>query len=677
MNFLRSWRTRALSVLLLAGAGLANGVGWREHTPEITPLFTIGAELGDWRMAREQAMEQDVVEYLKPDEYLYRWYSRSEEAPPVSLYIAYFKSQQTGLYPHSPRHCLPGSGWLALDADILQLANDGGSVPVNRYVLEKNGEKIVVVYWYQTSVRAFAREIMGKVLLVPDLLRLRRSDIALVRVIATAQSGDVAERRPPRWIFPEPSCPKSNSRSVRRGGCKKGAMRILFLSASGQLGGAERSLIEMITSLRRAEPGWAIGVVVSEDGPLVHRARELGAEVQVAAFPDTLARLGDSGLGSAHAAARFLPGMARAAFSLGPYCGKLPRGAMRAFAPDVIHSNGFKMHVLGLRCRPDDTPLIWHIHDYVSPRRLMKMLTRRLASSCALAVANSDSVAQDVRAVYGNAISVRRVYNAIDTQRFSPQGGRLDLDGLAGLPEAAPGVIRVGLPATFARWKGHSVFLQAIARLAADSPVRAYVIGGGVYRTAGSQFTLEELRAEASRLGVSDRVGFTGFVEDAAAAMRSLDIVVHASTQPEPFGMVIIEAMACGRPVRSELRRWSAGNRGRRENRAGSRPRRRGPVGATDRDPGERRPPARGDRTGRPQKGGAELRKRTAGGRTRADLPGARGQRTDPGGGSSLRDARPSYRQRKSLRRRGNAACDIGASPGRGSGNRAGIRGLL
>jgi glycosyltransferase involved in cell wall biosynthesis len=58
-----------------------------------------------------------------------------------------------------------------------------------------------------------------------------------------------------------------------------------------------------------------------------------------------------------------------------------------------------------------------------------------------------------------------------------------------------------------------------------------------------------ELKAVAEKLGITDRVGFTGFVAEPAAAMRSLDIVAHASTQPEPFGLVIIEGMACGRAV--------------------------------------------------------------------------------------------------------------------------------
>jgi glycosyltransferase involved in cell wall biosynthesis len=102
---------------------------------------------------------------------------------------------------------------------------------------------------------------------------------------------------------------------------------------------------------------------------------------------------------------------------------------------------------------------------------------------------------------------------------------------------------------TFARWKGHKVFLDAIARASSACALRAYVIGGAVYHTAGSQHSLDELRRYADGKGLSDRVGFTGFVDAPEAAIRALDIVVHASTAPEPFGLVIAEAMACARAV--------------------------------------------------------------------------------------------------------------------------------
>ena len=109
--------------------------------------------------------------------------------------------------------------------------------------------------------------------------------------------------------------------------------------------------------------------------------------------------------------------------------------------------------------------------------------------------------------------------------------------------------MRIGLVATFARWKGHEVFLRAIARLAHTVPCRAYVIGDALYQTDGSQYQRHELEQMSAALGLARRTGFTGFVLRSDAALRALDIVVHASTGPEPFGLAIAEAMACGRAV--------------------------------------------------------------------------------------------------------------------------------
>ena len=80
-------------------------------------------------------------------------------------------------------------------------------------------------------------------------------------------------------------------------------------------------------------------------------------------------------------------------------------------------------------------------------------------------------------------------------------------------------------------------------------PFRVYIVGGPLYETQDSQVSMDELRTAIDRLGLTGSVGLTGFVKDAAAALRALDIVVHASTSPEPFGLVIAEAMAAGRCV--------------------------------------------------------------------------------------------------------------------------------
>jgi glycosyltransferase involved in cell wall biosynthesis len=165
-------------------------------------------------------------------------------------------------------------------------------------------------------------------------------------------------------------------------------------------------------------------------------------------------------------------------------------------------------------------------------------------------LANSRSVAADALRLFGKGLTVETMLNGVDLARFHPRGPRLDLDLLSGMPSAPPGTVRIGLVGTFAKWKGHEIFLRAMARPEFRAlQARAYVVGGPIYRTSNSQFSQEELRAMARDLGISSRVGFTGFVSNIPAALRSLDIVVHASTAPEPFGLVIAEAMACGRAV--------------------------------------------------------------------------------------------------------------------------------
>ena len=118
---------------------------------------------------------------------------------------------------------------------------------------------------------------------------------------------------------------------------------------------------------------------------------------------------------------------------------------------------------------------------------------------------------------------------------------------MAGLLPSPPGTVRIGLPAKFSTWRGHDEFLQAAASTA--STVRAYVIGGAVYRTRDSQWTGDALRRRIAELGLADRAALTGVVDDMPSVYRALDVVVHASTRPEPFGLVIVEAMACGRFV--------------------------------------------------------------------------------------------------------------------------------
>jgi len=326
-------------------------------------------------------------------------------------------------------------------------------------------------------------------------------------------------------------------------------VRIAFLNPTGELGGAEASLLQVLASLREARPSWSLHLVVASDGPLAGRARACGVPTTVLPFPASLARLGEWGRRNGFVdRAALMTGVCRAAVPTTAYVARL-RDILRDLDPDVLHTNGLKMHVLGIWARPPRAAVLWHLHDYLGARPFSSRLLRRYVARCAGIVANSHSVADELRALFGSGVHVYPLHNAVDLDQFSPEGPVLDLDGLAGLPPAERGVVRVGLVATFARWKGHGTFLKAFAKLPSALRVRGYIVGGPLYQTDRSQYSMEELRACAEELGISSRFGFTGFVTDPSSAIRALDVVVHASTEPEPFGLVIAEAMACGRPV--------------------------------------------------------------------------------------------------------------------------------
>ncbi|MDE3126732.1 MAG: glycosyltransferase [Gemmatimonadota bacterium] len=326
-------------------------------------------------------------------------------------------------------------------------------------------------------------------------------------------------------------------------------MRIVYLSGSGQLGGAERCLLDVMQSVHQHEPSWELTLIASRDGPLLDATRGLGIDAAVEPIPGRLAGLGDSTAGG-HAGR--LAGLAvRAAGALPgawAYRSRLRRAlAMRA--PDIVHTNGYKMHIMGTWSRPQSSALVWHLHDYVSTRPLMARAIRVLSRRCDAGIAVSESVATDAAGAWRGRLPIRVVRNAVDLETFRPDGPRADLDALAGMAPPPAGTLRVGLVATLGRFKGHDVFLQAVARLPRSLPIRAYVVSGSLYETRDSEFSLAALRRMAADLGIADRVGFTGFVAAPADAMRALDVVVHATTMREPFGLVIAEGMACGRAV--------------------------------------------------------------------------------------------------------------------------------
>ncbi len=327
-------------------------------------------------------------------------------------------------------------------------------------------------------------------------------------------------------------------------------MRVLLLDPVGTLGGAERMVLDILASLRTLSPHLATGLFVAGDGALVSEAADLGADVRLLPMPDGWSALGESALSGgvrelAGLAIRSLPD----AGALAAYVLRLRR-AIEDFNPSLVHTHGMKMHWLAALATPRHIPIVWHMHDLLGQRKIMAGALRAVAFRVNGVLANSRAVGADAQRVLRRA-RVAVVHNGIDTDTFSPTAPAADLDVLSGGTASGPDILRVGLVATYARWKGHDVFLQAAARVLSTSPppVRFYIVGGPQYRSAGSQFTEAELRRRVDELGLTDHVAFVPFQRNPECVFRALDVIVHASTLPEPFGRTIVEGMACARAV--------------------------------------------------------------------------------------------------------------------------------
>jgi glycosyltransferase involved in cell wall biosynthesis len=109
------------------------------------------------------------------------------------------------------------------------------------------------------------------------------------------------------------------------------------------------------------------------------------------------------------------------------------------------------------------------------------------------------------------------------------------------------GRLVVGIVGRLAPWKGQHVFLNAIAQLSKKYPnLRARVVGEALF---GEHEYSQKLRSQTKELGITDIVEFVGFTHDIAKELAQFAVAVHASIDPEPFGQIVVEAMACGVPI--------------------------------------------------------------------------------------------------------------------------------
>lgn len=186
------WERWAPSILLVTGGLLLFGVGQQRRPALEAPLATALPDRIQELEGRDEVISEEEARVAGFTDYAFRIYGESEVAGAeeavtsrwASIYLGFYESQTNGQTIHSPKNCLPGSGWEALSSTTAEIDVPGASpVRVNRYILQNGEARALVLYWYQGRGRVAHNEYLVKWDLLRDAALKRRTDEALVRIV--------------------------------------------------------------------------------------------------------------------------------------------------------------------------------------------------------------------------------------------------------------------------------------------------------------------------------------------------------------------------------------------------------------------------------------------------------------------------------------------------------------
>jgi glycosyltransferase involved in cell wall biosynthesis len=317
-------------------------------------------------------------------------------------------------------------------------------------------------------------------------------------------------------------------------------IRVLFLDHTAKIGGGEIALVNLVRNLDRdlVEPI----VLLYADGPLVERLKG-HAEIHILPISESVGSAKKDQLGWRSAF------RCKAAFLTTVHIWKVACFIRRS-GVDLVHTNSLKADIIGgAAARLVGVPVVWHVRDRIEDDYLpapVVRLFRLLASAIPnFIIANSWATLATLNLKTGpRGVAISSGVVMTDRSSVVHDGCEVS-DRQSGQQQDE--LVRIGLIGRISPWKGQHIFLQAAALLRRNYPnTRFEVIGAPLFSEHEYEAQLHEL---AKALELEDIVDFAGFVEDVPRRIDRLDILVHASTLPEPFGQVIIEAMAAEKPV--------------------------------------------------------------------------------------------------------------------------------
>ncbi len=319
----------------------------------------------------------------------------------------------------------------------------------------------------------------------------------------------------------------------------RGRVRVLYLEPTALVSGGGIALLRLIRALDRSR--FAPIVVLGSNGPLLTDFRRVrGCRVLVRSFPLEVAKVTRKDV---------FVGALKNAGALARYSATLV-AVVNRLRPAILHSNGLKMHLFSISMAwRNRSLLIWHIRDFISPPYMpwrTAILLRALARLVPdVLICNSDATRSTI------ARSKKAVVVSGGIADIAPRVYRVH-DGLAHTTETRGatkrGVRRVAMVGRIAPWKGQQVFVTAAARLAEKFDDVRFIIAGSA-TTANDVLFVQDLKRRIKAMNHGSRIVMAGLVRDVPKFLSNIDVLVHCSLSPEPFGQVIVEGMAAGVPV--------------------------------------------------------------------------------------------------------------------------------
>jgi glycosyltransferase involved in cell wall biosynthesis len=310
-------------------------------------------------------------------------------------------------------------------------------------------------------------------------------------------------------------------------------VKVLFVSDSTTLSGAEVVMLGCVDALA-ASGNAAHGFMRQTNSRLIEAFRSRSVPVTTStAFSDRIVRTTANPI-DLLTFARSLRAASTEIDSI-----------IRAEAVDIVHSISYPACIYaGLAAARTRTPHIWHEHNIKRIHRLNRLIYRRLGNACRWVIGPSDAVTNNLSTAGIDRGKVRTVYNGIDLNRFR-DGSPERIESLRRELGLSPGEKAVGLFGQMLPYKGHRTLIEAAPAIVQAHPRTRFYFVGALENPPYQN----ELQALLLRSGLTHCVQFTGWRNDVQDIIRAMDVVVVATTTPEPAALMLMEAGAMERPV--------------------------------------------------------------------------------------------------------------------------------